>query len=114
MTCAVHVAFLRRFTQWNSEVEEKKGRLFMNTRSFLDVRAHGCRRVAVCVPRVFLADPSANAEEHARWLGDAWKQGVQYAVCPELGLTGYTCKDLFLSETLRASALDALAKLLKA
>jgi NAD+ synthase (glutamine-hydrolysing) len=86
----------------------------MNTRSFLDVRAHGCRRVAVCVPRVFLADPSANAEEHARWLGDAWKQGVQYAVCPELGLTGYTCKDLFLSETLRASALDALAKLLKA
>lgn len=85
----------------------------MRTQHFLDVRTHGLRRVAVCVPRVFLADPMANAEEHAKWLNDAWKQGAQYVVCPELGLTGYSCKDLFLSEVLRAAALKALEKLLK-
>lgn len=85
----------------------------MRKERFLDVRTHGLRRVAVCVPRVFLADPMANAEEHAKWLNDAWKQGAQYAVCPELGLTGYSCKDLFLSETLRKTALEALAKLLR-
>ena len=85
----------------------------MRLQHFLDVRTHGCRRVAVCVPRVFVAEPAANASEHAKWLADAWKRGAQYAVCPELGLTGYTCKDLFLSETLRAAALKALETLLR-
>ena len=75
---------------------------------FLDIRNHGCRRAAVIVPRVHVADPAKNAEEHVKMLDAAYADGAQLAVCPELGLTGYSCKDLFRDETLRASALEAL------
>jgi len=75
---------------------------------FLDIRNHGCRRAAVIVPRVHVADPAKNAEEHIKMLDAAYAEGAQIAVCPELGLTGYSCKDLFRDETLRASALEAL------
>jgi len=76
--------------------------------NFLDIRTHGCRRTAVCVPRVHVAEPAKNAEEHLKMLDAAYAEGAQLAVCPELGLTGYSCKDLFRDETLRASALEAL------
>ncbi|HTK60037.1 MAG TPA: NAD(+) synthase [Candidatus Baltobacteraceae bacterium] len=76
--------------------------------NFLDIRNHGCKRTAVIVPRVHVADPTKNAEEHIKMLDAAYADGAQLAVCPELGLTGYSCKDLFRDETLRASALEAL------
>ena len=75
---------------------------------FLDVRTHGCKRAAVLVPRVHVADPAKNADEHIKMLDAAYADGAQLAICPELGLTGYTCKDLFRDETLLASALEAL------
>src|SRR5688572_2594037 len=81
--------------------------------NFLDIRNHGCRRAAVIVPRVHVADPAKNAEEHLKMLDAAYAEGAQLAVCPELGLTGYSCKDLFRDETLRASALEALAAIRK-
>ncbi|HJV32619.1 MAG TPA: NAD(+) synthase, partial [Patescibacteria group bacterium] len=80
----------------------------MLNENFLDIRNHGCKRVAVIVPRVHVADPAKNAEEHIKMLDAAYAEGAQLAVCPELGLTGYSCKDLFRDETLRASALEAL------
>ena len=76
--------------------------------NFLDIRNHGCKRAAVIVPRVHVADPAKNAEEHLKMLDAAYAEGAQLAVCPELGLTGYTCKDLFRDETLLAAALEAL------
>lgn len=75
---------------------------------FLDIRNHGCKRAAVIVPRVHVADPAKNAEEHIEMLDAAYADGAQLAVCPELGLTGYSCKDLFRDETLLAAALEAL------
>ena len=75
---------------------------------FLDVRNHGCKRAAVIVPRVHVADPARNAQEHLAMLDAAYAEGAQLAVCPELGLTGYSCKDLFRDETLLAAALEAL------
>ncbi len=75
---------------------------------FLDVRAHGFARVAVIVPRCHVADALRNAREHLGLLRSAHDQGAIYAVCPELGLTAYTCGDLFFDDTLLRSAKDAL------
>jgi NAD+ synthase (glutamine-hydrolysing) len=79
---------------------------------FMDVRNHGFVRVAVAVPRVTLADPLANARTHFKMLQDAAEQGAYYVLFTELGLTGYSCGDLFHNDTLRRQATEALAWLL--
>ncbi|HKA29282.1 MAG TPA: NAD(+) synthase, partial [Candidatus Binatia bacterium] len=81
--------------------------------SFLDIRRHGFARVAVCVPEVRVADPAFNVEAHLAALGRVHAAGVQYAVCPELGLSAYSCGDLFFQEPLLRgvrAALDRLAR----
>ncbi len=81
---------------------------------FLDVRAHGYARVAVCVPEGRVADPAFNAEAHLRVLEQVHAEGAHYALCPELGLSAYTCADLFFQETLLAGALAALRRVAEA
>jgi NAD+ synthase (glutamine-hydrolysing) len=75
---------------------------------FLDVRGHGYSRVAVCVPELRVADPAFNAEAHLRVLTQVHADGAHYALCPELGLSAYSCGDLFFQETLLADSLVAL------
>jgi NAD+ synthase (glutamine-hydrolysing) len=58
---------------------------------------HGFLRVAAASPRVRVADPEANTAASLEVVGRAREQGVQVLVLPELGLTGYTCGDLFFS-----------------
>ena len=77
---------------------------------FLDVRTHGFARVAVCVPQVRVADPTFNADAHLILLERVHGQGAHYALCPELGLSAYTCGDLFFQETLLRTTLDGLAR----
>src|SRR5438046_6021158 len=81
---------------------------------FLDVRTHGFARVAVCVPETRVADPTFNAEAHLRLLERVHDAGAHYAVCPELGLSSYTCGDLFFQEPLLAAALEALRRVVEA
>src|SRR5689334_24223862 len=81
---------------------------------FLDVRTHGYARVAVCVPETRVADPAFNAEAHVRLLAQAHAEGAHYALCPELGLSSYSCGDLFFQETLLAGALDAVRRVVDA
>jgi NAD+ synthase (glutamine-hydrolysing) len=78
---------------------------------FLDVRTHGFARVAVCVPRVRVAEPDFNADAHLEVLAEVYRAGAHYACCPELGLTAYTCGDLFFQEPLRRAAMAALERL---
>lgn len=75
---------------------------------FLDVRRHGFVRLAVCVPEMRVADPAFNATAHLAQLGAVHKAGAHYAVCPELGLTAYSCGDLFFQEPLLRAAEQAL------
>ena len=75
---------------------------------FLDARAHGFVRVAVCVPAVQVADPAFNAAAHLAQLETVHQAGAHYAVCPELGLTAYSCGDLFFQESLLRAAQGAL------
>ena len=82
-------------------------------KKFLSVRNHGFLRVAVIVPRVHLADTKKNAEEHLRELRKVYNEGAAYAVCPELGLTGYSNNDLFFSDVLVGGAKKALKELLQ-
>ena len=81
------------------------------TEAFLDVRRHGFARVAVCVPAVRVADPAFNGEAHLVELRAAHEAGAHYAVCPELGLSSYTCGDLFFQDRLLEASLEALATL---
>ena len=75
----------------------------------------GFLRVAAACPPVSVADPRKNADHVLRFVDDARKQGVQVLVFPELGLTGYTCGDLFFSlTTLIGGAERALERILAA
>ncbi len=69
---------------------------------------HGFIKVATASPRVFVADTEKNANELIRVARDADALGVRVLVFPELAITGYTCGDLFYSETLLSGARKAL------
>ena len=75
---------------------------------FLDVRQHGFARVAVCVPEVRVADPTFNAAAHLKVLERVHQAGAHYALCPELGLSAYSCGDLFFQEALLRAAQEGL------
>jgi len=51
-------------------------------------------RIAVVTPRVYLGDPSRNAEETVRCAREANLDGAVVVVFPELNLTGYSIDDL--------------------
>ena len=73
---------------------------------------HGFVKVAAGTPSVRVADCACNGEHTARMVLDAAQQGVKILVLPELGLTAYTCGDLFLQKTLLQGAQTALQTLL--
>ena len=54
--------------------------------------------VACGTPKLRLADCRYNAEQTFAMMRAAEKAGVKVLVLPELGLTGYTCGDLFCVE----------------
>lgn len=71
-------------------------------------RQFGYLRVAAVAPELRVGDPAFNAARVVACLGELAPAGVDLAVFPELGLTGYTCADLFYQSALRAAALSAL------
>jgi len=70
--------------------------------------------VACGAPALRLADCDYNAEQTFLMMRKAEKAGVKVLVLPELGLTGYTCGDLFCQEALLRGAEQALATVLEA
>ena len=70
-------------------------------------------RVAAAVPRVRPADVPSNLARTCEILETARARGAEVVVLPELGLTGYTCADLFYRPSLLAAAEDALRTLLE-
>ena len=71
----------------------------------------GFVKVAVATPEVRVADCVFNREKTQELIRQAAEQGVKLLVLPELGLTGYTCGDLFYQRTLLDGAEKELAKL---
>ena len=66
------------------------------------------------VPKLALADCRRNAERTFAMMRAADKAGVSVLVLPELGLTGYSCGDLFFQDALLRGAEDALETVLEA
>ena len=81
--------------------------------SFFNLYRHNFVRVAVCVPQVRVADPAYNAGQTVALARQAAERGALVAVFPELGLTAYTCDDLYHQQALLDAAQAALAKVLE-
>ena len=79
---------------------------------FFNLYRHGFVRVAVATPRVRIGDPRYNADATLELMQRAARDKALLAVFPELGLSAYTCDDLFHQQTLIDAAENALAQLL--
>ena len=74
----------------------------------------GFVKVAAGTPRIRVADCHYNAEQIFTMMREADQQGVRVLCLPELCLTGYTCGDLFLQDTLLCGAEEGLQTILEA
>lgn len=83
-------------------------------RTFFNLYNHNFIRAAVAVPEVRVADPVFNAGQTIAMMRQAWEKSALMAVFPELGLSAYSCDDLFHQQTLLDGSLDALDAVLKA
>ncbi|MBQ8648226.1 MAG: NAD(+) synthase [Oscillospiraceae bacterium] len=75
---------------------------------------HGFIRACTLSPALRVADCPYNTQMTIEALQKAAADGVQLAVCPELGLTGYTCGDLFLQQPLQRAAEAGLVQIMQA
>jgi NAD+ synthase (glutamine-hydrolysing) len=79
---------------------------------FLNLYSHGFARVALATPLVRIGDPMANAGATLALLQQAAKKKAVVAVFPELGLSAYSCEDLFHQQALLKASEAALEWLL--
>ena len=79
---------------------------------FFNLYSHGFARVALATPLVRIGDPAANASATLDLMRQAAKRRAVVAVFPELGLSAYSCDDLFHQQALLKAAEASLAWLL--
>ena len=72
---------------------------------------HGFIRVAAATPVIKVADCKHNANRIIDMIDKAKLQEVNLLVFPELSITGYTCGDLFLQDTLLNRAQDEINRI---
>ena len=73
---------------------------------------YGFVRAAAAIPNVKIADCVFNVEHTAQLIKEASSKGIQIVAFPELGITGYTCGDLFGQRLLLEEAENNLGDLL--
>jgi len=81
---------------------------------FFNLYSHGFARVAVGIPECRVADPAFNAERTIALAQAAAQQGAALVAFPELGLSSYSCGDLFHQRALLDGCLAALAEVVAA
>lgn len=69
---------------------------------------NGFLKVAAMTPQIRVADPLYNAARICECIDEGEEKKAKIMVFPELCITGYTCGDLFLQETLLEQAKQAL------
>jgi NAD+ synthase (glutamine-hydrolysing) len=82
-------------------------------KDYFNPYSHGFVRVAVATPLVRLGDARYNVDATAELMQRAAREKVLLAVFPELGLSAYSCEDLFHQQALLDSAESGLAALLQ-
>ena len=81
--------------------------------SFFNLYRHNFVRVAVGIPEVRVADPAFNASQSVELIARAATERAMLVALPELGLSAYSCEDLFHQQALLQASLDGLAKVLE-
>ena len=81
---------------------------------FYNLYSHDFARIAAATPRCKVADPAFNALETIKLARQAQQQGAALAAFPELGLSSYTCDDLFQQRALLDASEQALASVVDA
>ncbi len=71
----------------------------------------GFVKVAAVTPHIRVADPAYNAEKVIQGIDAAFVKGAKIIVFPELTLSGYTCGDLFLQQSLIEGCKKELKKI---
>jgi len=74
----------------------------------------GYRRIGVSAPALRVADVDYNVAAMEEVLERAAEAGCALVVFPELGLTAYSCGDLFLTRTLLDAAMEGLRRVERA
>jgi len=82
--------------------------------NFLNLYNHDFARVAVAMPSVRVADPVFNCEQTVALMREAAERKAILVVFPELGLSAYSCEDLFHQRALLDSCESALRGVLNA
>lgn len=82
-------------------------------KQFFNLYSHDFARVAVASPRCRVADPAFNAGETIKLARQAAEQGAVLAAFPELGLSAYTCDDLFHQRALLDAVVAALGTIVE-
>jgi NAD+ synthase (glutamine-hydrolysing) len=78
---------------------------------FFNFHNHGFIRVAVATPRLRVADPEYNGSETADLIQRAADLDAALVLFPELGLSAYSCEDLFHQKALLNASREALERL---
>ncbi len=81
---------------------------------FFNLYNHDFVRVAVGIPSVRVADPQFNAEHTIALMEQAARSDAVLALFPELGISGYSCDDLFHQKALLTGCLEALDQVVAA
>ena len=82
--------------------------------NFFNLYSHDFVRVAVGVPAVRVADPAFNADQTITLMREAAGRKSLLALFPELGLSAYSCDDLFHQRALLDGCRAGLAKIVEA
>ena len=80
--------------------------------AFFNLYRHGFARVAVATPAVRVGDPAYNLAGTLALMREAARRKALLVVFPELGLSAYSCEDLFHQQALIRGTEDALAQLI--
>lgn len=86
----------------------------MKNKCFFNLYNHNFLRACVAVPEIRVADPSFNAQQTIGLMEQAAARRALLVVFPELGLSGYSCEDLFHQQALLETSRQALKAVLEA
>ena len=86
----------------------------MQSGPFFNLYNHNFVRVAAAIPLVRVANTAFNAAQTISLMEEASRRKAVLVAFPELGLSGYSCDDLFHQQALLEACLEALAAVLEA
>jgi NAD+ synthase (glutamine-hydrolysing) len=81
---------------------------------FFNLYNHEFVRVAVAIPRVRVAAPDFNAAQTLALIDKAVERKAALVLFPELGLSAYSCEDLFHQRALLDGCMAALGRIVEA